>query len=111
MKICDYCKKEIKEIKSNGQKYHKSCFTKNRFFYQKKYREQNKKYFRKKDKERYKKFPERLFARNKARVVLKKKNCKKCNATKNLEKHHPDYSKPLFIITICKSCHNKIHKK
>lgn len=36
--------------------------------------------------------------------------CKICNSNKNLIKHHPDYSKPLLFITLCKSCHQIIHR-
>lgn len=37
--------------------------------------------------------------------------CTFCNSTKNLERHHPNYSKPLEVITLCKRCHRRIHAK
>lgn len=36
-------------------------------------------------------------------------NCLFCGSTKNLERHHPDYDKPLEVITMCRRCHKKIH--
>ena len=55
--------------------------------------------------------PEKIFAHNqthRARLPLDKE-CTLCKSNKRLERHHPDYSKPLLIITLCKSCHYKIH--
>lgn len=41
--------------------------------------------------------------------------CEGCGLPKNrLEKHHPDYSKPLLIVWLCKPCHaiaDKIRRK
>ena len=37
-------------------------------------------------------------------------NCERCGSTEQLERHHPDYSKPLSIVTLCHSCHRLIHK-
>lgn len=39
---------------------------------------------------------------------LQKQNCKICGNTKT-EAHHPNYSKPLFVWWLCKSCHLKLH--
>ena len=38
-------------------------------------------------------------------------SCVKCGSKENLERHHPDYSKPLEIITLCHTCHGLIHRK
>ena len=35
--------------------------------------------------------------------------CEICGSTRNLENHHPDYSKPEVLLTLCKSCHRQIH--
>jgi hypothetical protein len=35
--------------------------------------------------------------------------CEKCGSIENLNKHHPDYSRPDYVITLCASCHHKIH--
>jgi hypothetical protein len=33
--------------------------------------------------------------------------CEKCGATSRLEMHHEDYSQPLVVKFLCKSCHGK----
>jgi hypothetical protein len=38
------------------------------------------------------------------RGLVKKEPCMLCGS-ENSQKHHPDYSKPLFIIWLCKECH------
>lgn len=43
------------------------------------------------------------------RYVLLGLKCEKCGSTENLGRHHPDYSKPLEIQTLCSSCHRKEH--
>ena len=51
-------------------------------------------------------------ARDKAQrniPIPKDKLCEICNERKAEFRHHEDYSKPLEIIFICKSCHNKLH--
>ena len=50
------------------------------------------------------------YAENQA---LKKVNlgskCTICGSTENLHRHHPNYSKPLEILTVCSRCHQRIH--
>ena len=36
--------------------------------------------------------------------------CSYCDSIDFLERHHPDYDKPLEVITLCKSCHIKSRK-
>lgn len=43
--------------------------------------------------------------------IKKPTNCSKCNATGRLEKHHPDYSKPLEIVWLCTKCHGETRRK
>jgi hypothetical protein len=31
--------------------------------------------------------------------------CENCGATKGIERHHPDYSKPLEFVCLCTPCH------
>lgn len=46
----------------------------------------------------------------KRRGKLIQKPCEKCNS-QDSEMHHEDYSKPLEIIWLCRSCHLKLHKQ
>lgn len=45
------------------------------------------------------------------RYVALKPCCEQCSSKDNLVRHHPDYSKPLYVITLCKSCHIQLHQK
>lgn len=53
--------------------------------------------------------PEKIKTRNKARYLKKDSKCMFCGSTERLQKHHPDYSRPELIITLCFKCHRKIH--
>jgi hypothetical protein len=37
--------------------------------------------------------------------------CEICSSENRLQRHHPDYSKPLEVITLCNRCHKNLHKK
>jgi len=57
--------------------------------------------------------PDKYKARTRANNALrdghiKKEPCYFCGSTNDLEMHHPDYSKPLRIYWLCKTCHRKI---
>lgn len=36
--------------------------------------------------------------------------CSKCLMETAIEGHHPDYSKPLKVVWLCRSCHSDLHK-
>lgn len=40
---------------------------------------------------------------------IKKDLCENCNSSSNLHMHHPDYSKPLDVVTLCVPCHEEVH--
>lgn len=44
----------------------------------------------------------------KKRKELMKDRCEKCGVTGKLQMHHPDYSKPLDVQTLCAQCHSDI---
>jgi hypothetical protein len=58
-----------------------------------------------------KRFPQRATAHNRAAAAVKSGKiakpafCEGCGLPKRLEKHHPDYSKPLLVVWFCKPCH------
>lgn len=48
-----------------------------------------------------------------ARVATKrmvKKPCSKCMSSE-AEKHHEDYTKPLEVVWLCRSCHLELHSE
>lgn len=59
----------------------------------------------------YHKDPKKQRARDYSFRFLEADNtCAFCGATDvPLEKHHPDYKRPNFIVTLCRSCHHKLH--
>ena len=60
---------------------------------------------------------ERQKARHELRYALRKRKivrpvkCDSCNNVGKVEGHHSDYSKPLSVIWLCRSCHELIHHK
>lgn len=61
--------------------------------------------------EYYRRHPEQQFAQKLARKQeqkLKKSNCEMCGSKEMLEMHHPDYTQPLKVVTLCKKCHNTL---
>lgn len=35
--------------------------------------------------------------------------CGLCKCYEKIEGHHPDYTRPYFIVWLCKKCHTQIH--
>lgn len=60
--------------------------------------------------------PEKISCREAVRVALEKgvltrpDNCQECPATKSIQAHHEDYSKPLQVDWLCPKCHTKRRK-
>jgi len=80
--------------------------------YQKDYNKKNQSKINKRALEYYYKHREELRPKKNAqkrvrRVPLKEK-CELCGATEKLERHHPDYNKPLEVITVCATCNKKL---
>lgn len=65
--------------------------------------------------ERYrKKYPERQRARcliqsRIQRGTLKRGPCSTCGKEKS-DAHHPDYTRPDYIIWLCRQCHGEVHR-
>lgn len=61
-------------------------------------------------------FPEKYAARNAVANALRdgkltKTNCVLCGSDRQVQGHHPDYSKPLEVVWLCCDCHNLEHGK
>lgn len=37
--------------------------------------------------------------------------CQDCGATEGLHRHHPDYSRPMYVEFLCPKCHNARHPR
>jgi hypothetical protein len=76
------------------------------------------KYYREYDRKRgYRGDPEKQWARHALKkavdngVIRKPLHCEKCLESGEVEGHHPDHQRPLFVWWVCKSCHAKIHTR
>jgi len=100
------------EYRKKTIEYHKNFKQRNPqyyFEYNKKWREENKTKHNL-NSHLYKcRHPKKVKATLAARYVSIGDSCINCGSIKHLEKHHPNYSKPLEIITLCKKCHVKHH--
>ena len=77
--------------------------------YKERVRSRNKRY--------YKKNQNKILAHRKLNNLIrvgklvKPQECFECGAVARLDAHHEDYSKPLDVVWLCRSCHLKKHKR
>lgn len=115
MKIrCDACQKINNQ--NNLRINHKKRYSDNEYRdkvqkYNNEWRENNRDKVSDINKKLRKKYPERMRARELARSIPIGKECGICKSTKNLQKHHWRYDKPLLISTMCSECHTIQHIK
>lgn len=117
-KECWKCK-EVKDLndyyndksRPDGKAYHcKNCIR----LYLQQYRQSDKfkAYARRKAKVWSGANPEKVKAHRIARrykTELKRDACEKCGKVEGLEMHHPDYTKPQYVLTLCVRCHKLEH--
>lgn len=106
--ICLHCGKEY--LKIHRIKFcSDACRTAHRREQRKQYGKDNKEYFSDKVKNYAHNNPEKIDAKNKARVIEIPENqlCQRCEKNKATQKHHEDYSKPLEVEFLCRKCHSK----
>ena len=53
--------------------------------------------------------PKRVYAHRRNWLLPIGDKCLECGSTENLVRHHPDYNKPKNVVTLCTSCHIKLH--
>lgn len=76
----------------------------------KRWRKKNPEKVRRMNREERKRSPEKVKAREYAKKHNFRSNyCFKCGSDKDLHFHHIDYKKNIGI-TLCRTCHNKLHK-
>jgi hypothetical protein len=46
----------------------------------------------------------------KDRRIIRPETCSRCNKTARIEGHHPDYSKALEVVWLCRPCHVEEHR-
>jgi hypothetical protein len=86
------------------------CHRKQDNEWRKQVRKEDPQRFRKIAHESFMKFPERYHAVSMANYYLETgSKCEHCGTTEKLRKHHPDYNKPLEVVTLCAPCHRKLH--
>ena len=120
----EYCKKEIeiklhtdlKRIrfcsnKCRGCYWDKTRGKNYRMEYQKEYRKGNLDYHSRKQKEWASKNQSKILAHRISKKVQITLMCSHCGSAIKVEKHHPDYSKPDYIIPLCMKCHKLKHSK
>ena len=102
---------EIKRHSENSQDYRKQlrCWREQNPNYSSTYKKEHREKNRLPNKKYRKLYPEKIKAHVLSRKIPLKSHCEKCNTTENLQKHHPDYSKPLEVITLCRKCHIEAH--
>jgi hypothetical protein len=113
-KICQQCNKEF-QAKTNKFKFCIECIKKHRReyvrSYEKLYPERAKQWQNNADIEYRKKNKDgKIKARNISRQIKDIKSCENCGLSQKIQKHHPDYSKPLDVVFLCRKCHIKLNQ-
>lgn len=74
------------------------------------YHERNRELVRAKAREHYSKNPLQWKAEAIAKRMPIGSKCEFCGSTENLQRHHPSYEEPTKFITVCCTCHRRIHQ-
>lgn len=91
-KLKEYSRKHYENRKQNPE------FKKKRKLYDKKY---------------YYKNTEKRGGKNSANRYIKldeTSKCEICGSKEKLNRHHPNYSKPLYVVILCLKCHKELHR-
>ena len=116
-----YREAHLQERKRYYYRHREKCLEYDREYYQKnrerilarkkRHRQEHHDEILRKQREYREKTKEKKKAQNLAHTSIPLDDkCSSCGSTENLERHHPDYSKPLEVVTLCQSCHKRIHR-
>jgi hypothetical protein len=116
-KYLEINRKNVKRYSQEHPEYRKNyiksdAYKEMRKKHDRKYHITHREYLNQKRNEYRKKFPERRKAQDLAQEKIELKSfCEICGDTKNLERHHWRYDKPLMVSTLCRYCHIVQHHK
>ena len=121
---CKLCEKEYRQLNREKKKqYYQMNKEKKKQYYlmNKEKIDQCQKQYYQMNKEKKKQYKKRSPEKHKARGILnmavrrgkvhKPLYCSSCDSDKHLEAHHTDYSNPLEVLWLCRSCHRELHNK
>ena len=118
---CKICLKQWYQLnKEKKKQYQKEYWHLNRENiknYQQDYSQLNREKMRDKGNQYYRRNPEKHKARSmlnyavRSGKIHKPLYCSCCDSDKHLEAHHTDYSKPLEVTWLCRTCHRELHSK
>lgn len=128
MKICTYCKVEKpltafrkdNQVKDGLSRKCRECFSKDYYANREGEAIRHKKYkenYRKTKAEKFRSLPpevrkarQTVAARIKYNTITRPSECDICKRECKPDAHHEDYSKPLDIMWLCRSCHGQVHR-
>jgi len=114
-KYCEENKDKIRECREKNKDKKKEYYKKNKEHINKVKRAYSKTDKGRRAKKKYNaKNPKKIKVHNIVHSAIKNgeikiQPCEVCNSTERIEAHHTDYSKPLDIMWLCKSCHAEWH--
>ena len=103
-----YQKNRLKKCADHREYYRKH--QQDRLTYQSEYYKKHRNEVLQKHKKYYDANREKRLAKMQAwKYIPIEARCENCGSKENLERHHPDYSKPLEVMTLCRKCHATLH--
>ena len=101
-------KKHPQKVKENNSAYYQA-HKEERRAYNKEYRKKHPEK-RRQEAARYRqKYPEREKAHHAVmRIDISNETCSECVSKENLQKYHPDYTRPTYLTVLYKKCHDKL---
>ena len=115
--MCKICQKEHYQMNKEKKKQYYLMNKEKRKEYVQMNKEEIKQYHKEYNKDYYHRNPEKQKARQKLNYAVKSGKvhkplyCSSCDRDKHLEAHHTDYSKPLEVTWLCRTCHVELHNR